>query len=282
MPRRLVATVAALLALSLPPATAPAGEEEKAQPLTFGIVPQQSTGELAKAWAPIIDFLGRKTGEPLRFATAKDIPTFERRLAAGEYDIAYMNPYHYAVFQRSPGYRVFAKEKGVRLKGIVVVRKTDSASDVGQLRGKTVAFPSPSAFAATVLPQAEFRRMGIAVEARYVSSHDSVYLAVARGLFAAGGGIPRTFENMNAEVRDQLRILWTTRDYPPHAIAAHPRLADDRVERLQAAMTRMAADPEGAGLLRAIGFKGLEAARDPEYDDVRRLEIRVPDHALAR
>ncbi|MDY7577650.1 phosphate/phosphite/phosphonate ABC transporter substrate-binding protein [Herbaspirillum sp. RTI4] len=241
--------------------------------VTVGIVPQQSPDVLAKAWEPILHFLSEKSGMPLRFATAKDISTFEQRLEKGEYDIAYMNPYHYTVFHRSPGYLVFAKEKDLKLKGIVVVRKDGNYSDIKQLQGKTLAFPGPTSFAATMLPQAEFRTRGISVESRYVSSHDSVYLGVVRGLFDAGGGVVKTFDNIRPELRDQLKILWSTKEYTPHAFAAHPRMPKETVRRLQEAMMTMEADPEGARLLQTIGFKGISAAQDKEYDAVRHLNI---------
>lgn len=245
--------------------------------LTFGVVPQQPAGELAKIWIPILNFLGEKSGFTLRFATAKDIPTFEQRLAAGEYDFAYMNPYHYTVFHQAPGYRVLAREKDKKLKGLVVVRKNSPYTDIAGLRDALVAFPGPAAFAATILPQAEFAKKDIRVVAKYVSSHDSVYLAVARGLYSAGGGIPRTFENLAPEVRGQLRILWSTPGYTPHAIAAHPRIPDETAARLQATLVEMADTRQGADLLQAAGFQGLTAARDAEYDDIRRLELKQLD-----
>lgn len=282
MARRIAATSMGLLAFGLIHTGAATGADEGVRrTLAFGIVPQQSAVELVKVWMPILSHLSEKTGHELRFATAKDIPTFEQRLAAGEYDVAYMNPYHYTIFHRSPGYRILAKEKDRSLKGIVVVRKDDGIPDIGRLRDKTVAFPGPAAFAATILVQAELEKSGVAVVPKYVSSHDSVYLAVARGLADAGGGIPRTFENLAPEVRDQLRILWSTAAYTPHAIAAHPRISGDVATRLQAAMTAMADDARGAELLRAVGFKGLTAARDADYDDIRRLDIRVLEPLIA-
>jgi len=68
--------------------------------LTFGIVPQQSASRLAKMWGPLMAELGAQTGVTFSFQTTKDIPTFEACLAAGAYDIAYMNPMHYAIFSR--------------------------------------------------------------------------------------------------------------------------------------------------------------------------------------
>ena len=240
---------------------------------TFGVVPQQSATHLAQDWGPLLRLLEAKSGVRLRFATAPDIPTFEQRLAAGQYDIAYMNPYHYTVFHKRPGYVAFAREKDRRLKGIVVVRKDAAYQDIAELRGQTLAFPAPASFAATVLVRAEFARQGVPIQAKYVLSHDSVYLGVAKGLYPAGGGVVRTLDNMDAAVREQLRILWTSQAYTPHPFAAHPRVPAAVVRSLAAAMLALAADPAGQQALSGIGFKAIEAGQDRDWDDVRTLDI---------
>jgi phosphonate transport system substrate-binding protein len=241
--------------------------------LTFGVVPQQSASTLAQLWTPILQYLSKQTGYSLPFKTAPDIPEFERRLAAGEYDLAYMNPYHYTVFHRSPGYQAFAKEKDRRIQGILVVRKDSPYQRPEDLAGQTLVFPAPAAFAASVLPRVSLTRQGIAFTAKYVASHDSVYLAVAKGLYPAGGGIKRTFDTIAPETRDQLRILWTTDAYTPHAIAAHPRVPAAVVRKVQEAMTAMHQDPQGRALLEASGFQGIAPAQDAEWDDIRALGI---------
>lgn len=48
--------------------------------LTFAVVPQQSASKLAQLWNPIVEQLSIKTGLKIKFATAPDIPTFEKRL----------------------------------------------------------------------------------------------------------------------------------------------------------------------------------------------------------
>lgn len=241
--------------------------------LSFGIVPQQSATELARVWIPVLALVAERSRLPLRFATAPDIPTFEKRLAAGTYDLAYMNPYHYTVFKQKPGYEAMAKEKGRALRGIVVVRKESSFKELAQLAGKELAFPAPASFAATVLVRAELERRRIAYTPRFVNSHESVYLNVVKGLLPAGGGIPRTLQTMDAEVRDQLRVLWTTPDYTPHAFAAHPRVAPADVAAVRDAMVSLEADPRGRAALEGIGFRGIEPARDAQWNDIRALGI---------
>ncbi|MCV6590712.1 MAG: phosphate/phosphite/phosphonate ABC transporter substrate-binding protein [Marinobacterium sp.] len=251
-----------------------------AETLTFGVVPQQSAKKLAKKWTPILRYLSAKTGDELRFSTAKNIPTFEKRLAAGQYDFAYMNPYHYTVFHQDPGYEAFARQKNKRIKGIVVVRKDSPLTELTELAGQALAFPSPAAFAASVLPRARLTNDGIPFKASYVSSHDSVYLNVARGYFPAGGGVMRTFNNTDPAVREQLKILWTTHTYTPHAFAAHPSVSPAAVERLRVAMIAMNDDPEGQVLLKSINFKGMQAARNSDWDDVRALGLNILDKLI--
>jgi len=243
--------------------------------LTFGVVPQQSATELARGWVPVLALLAERSGIALQFATAPDIPSFEKRLAAGVYDLAYMNPYHYTVFSRRPGYRAIAREKGRRLRGIVVVRKDARTEQLAGLAGQEIAFPAPAAFAATVLVRAELARQRIGVTPRFVGSHESVYLNVARGLVPAGGGIQRTLEGMAPEVRDALRVLHTTQAYTPHAVAAHPRVPAPQVQTVLQAMLGLADEPRGREALKTIGFSGLEAGRDADWDDVRALGIQT-------
>lgn len=256
-----------VMATEIPP------KSDSGTTIIFGVVPQQAASKLARKWGPLLARLSAKTGYNFKFSTAKDIPTFEKRLAVGEYDMAYMNPYHYTVFHRSPGYIAIAKEKNKQIKGIVVVRKDTAIKSLEELQGKTLAFPAPAAFAASVLPRATLKNRAIAITPKYVSSHDSVYRTVARGLYAAGGGVVRTFRNMSPEIREQLKILWTTKAYTPHAIAAHPRLNKNVMLNVQKAMRELESNPQDKRLLSNMNFKGIEDAHDAEWDDVRALGI---------
>ena len=264
-----------VLAIALGLLGAPALAQPQPKSLSFGVVPQQAASRLAEDWGPLLAEVSRRSGVSLVFRTAPNIPAFEERLATGDYDLAYMNPYHYVVFHKASGYTAFAKEQERRLKGILVVRKDSAVLKPADLAGKTVVFPAPAAFAASILPQAEFGRLKIPIETRFVASHDSVYRAVASGLHEAGGGIQRTFEAMPTDVREQLRVLSETPGYTPHALAAHPRVPAAIVERLRKAMASLADDEIGRALLAPLAFKGLVAAQDREWNDIRALDINL-------
>lgn len=250
-----------------------AHSEEK-KTLTFGIVPQQAAAKLAKQWGPILKKISEQSGITLRFATAPNIPEFEKRLKKGLYDIAYMNPYHYVVFQESNGYKAIAKAKDKRIKGIIVTTKDSPYRTLGDLNGLTISFPSPNAFAASILPRASLQKKNISFSKKYVSSHDSVYRAVAKDIFAAGGGVKRTFNAMAPTVRDKLRILWTSKGYTPHAIAVHPRVSFDESSAIQKALTSPTNSSERNNLFSPLKINGFINANDKDWDDVRKLNIK--------
>lgn len=264
----MVRTLAIVLTLILFPAFSFA---ETASPkISFGVVPQQSATKLAKTWVPFLAKVSEASGADLVFTTAKDIPTFEKCLNQGAYDLAYMNPYHYVEFHKAPKYQAFAHQRDAKLKGILVAANDSGVKRLEDLSGKGIAFPSPAAFGASVLPQAELRQRGIDFKPHYVKSHDSVYRAVATGIYPAGGGVTRTFAGIPDDLRGKLHIIYETKEYTPHAFAAHPRV-DTRI--VAAVAKAMAALPAASEELEAIGMLGIDPARDEEWDDIRALHL---------
>ena len=262
---RAIAIAAAIL-LTLPSAAVSAQQPA----LLFGVVPQQAASQLARLWMPLTSYLSRTTGREIRFATAKDIPTFESCLAKRAYDIAYMNPYHYVIF-REFGYDAIARERQNRLQGLLVTAKDSPIQSLSDLSGQTVAFPSPAAFAASVLPRAEMTARGIPFNPAYVKSHDSVYLGVAEGLFVAGGGIERTWNTLKPEVRDKLRIFYSTIAYMPHPITVQNTVDPALRAKIVAALEEVS-EREPA-LVEALGMIGFESGKHKDWDDVRALGL---------
>lgn len=253
-------------ALLMSPADAAANDKV----YTFGIVPQQSASRLAKMWVPALAKWGEAAGVTLKFTTAKDIPTFEACLASGAYDFAYMNPYHYTVFHDVSGYEAFAHQREKRLKGLIVVRKEAGHDSLADLDDSKIAFPSPAAFGASVIPRAELTSQNVAFEPTYVKSHDSVYRAVAAGMFEAGGGVLRTFNTIEPALREQLKVVYRTNGYTPHAFAAGKTVDAGVVSRVSLAMTGTGAD---SAVLSALGFSGVQAASNEDWNDVRALNL---------
>ena len=176
--------------------------------LQFCILPQQSPTELAKRWTPVLQYLSQAAEMELHLKTAKDITTYQQTVMDGQCDIAYLSPNSYVAASKAGGYLAFAKEKGGKSFALLVARKGGPITKLSQLKGHTLAFASKTAFMATILPVMHLQDEKINFSTQYIISIDSVYRAVARGLFAAGGAEARTFGALEPEIRDQLTVLW--------------------------------------------------------------------------
>jgi phosphonate transport system substrate-binding protein len=245
-----------------------------AESYTFAVVPQHAASKIFRQWQPIITLLAKETGKEFEIVTSKDIPSFEGELKKGNYDFAYMNPYHFTIFNQIQDYQAIAKQKGKLIRGVFVVRKDSRYKTLDDLKGAQIAFPSPAAFAATLLPRGNLETNNIVYEHQFVSSHDSVYLSVANSIFDAGGGIVRTFNTMPRQIKENLRILWKSDGYTPHAIAAHSRISTDIRNSIQKALVDMIQSPDALKALNKLGFnQGFEKASNQDWDDVRRLNL---------
>jgi phosphonate transport system substrate-binding protein len=252
-----------------------AAESNQAKPLVFGVVPQQSPSKLARKWLPLLKFISQKSGVELQFATAPDIPTFEKQLAEGHYDIAYMNPYHYVVLSKQVGFKALVHEQDKKIQGIIVAFKDSRIDKLEDLSSQTIAFPAPASFAATLIPKANLAQQHISFKSEYVDSHDEVYRNIVAGRFVAGGGIMRTFNALPDYFREQLKIIWTSQGYTPHAIATHPRVNDDIRQKLLAGFLAVAKSEKASELLIPLLMKGFTAAEDKDWNDVRSLNIQL-------
>ena len=92
--------------------------------IILGVVPQQSPLELSKKWLKITDYLNEKTGIHIVFKTEKSIDLFEEKLYTGQYDVAYMNPYHFIIANKRENYNAFARSKD-DIVGIILGKKNN-------------------------------------------------------------------------------------------------------------------------------------------------------------
>jgi phosphonate transport system substrate-binding protein len=240
---------------------------------SFGVVPQFEQRKLHAIWKPIIDELEKRTGLHFNLVTTLQIQDFEKEFIAGKLDFVYMNPYHILKAADVQGYIPLVRDK-VLLRGIVVTRKDSPIKNVSELNGKEVAFPSPNAIGACMLVRAELeRRYNVKVVPLYVKTHSSVYLHVAKDLTVAGGGVEKTLQEQDQSIRDSLRILYTTTSFPPHPVAALPRVPKEVREKVRRAFIDMYATKEGKELLSKVPIKEVISTSIDDYKVMRELRI---------
>lgn len=243
------------------------------EPLRFGIVPQGSPSSVLTSWQPLVTFLAEALDHPIVAVTQTDIPTFEACVHQGAYDIAFMNPYHYAVFSRSTGYRAIAQRGDEALVGHLIVLADGPVRSIADLAGQEIAFPSPAAFAASILVRAQLDAEGIDYTPLYTRSQESGYLAVARGLLVATGGENRTFEAFRRghPAYENLQVIQSTEAFAAHPIAVAPWISQSMADQIVTVLAEI--HLAAPAVLEPLAIGHFTAASDADYGDVRALAI---------
>jgi phosphonate transport system substrate-binding protein len=200
------------------------GDRDSTRIVTIAVVPQLPRSVTYTKWAPLLEHVGQRTDLCFDLVIPETIPAFEKFLLNGQPDLAFANPYHAVMAKKRQGYVPLLIDGSMKLSGIVMVKADSPIHDIRQLQGKDVAFPSPNAFAASLLIRAELAHKGIQIHPQYAKTHANGYRAVALGEVAAAGGVNITWQREDAALRANLRILFETASYAPHPLIAHPRV----------------------------------------------------------
>ncbi len=255
-----------ILLLSLLTLSANAQDNMSRPAYTIGVVPQFAQRQLFDIWQPIIQALEHDLDFDLQLVGSSTIPVFEKKYLAGEYDFAYMNPYHLLKAYQSQGYVPLVRDGQRQLKGVLVVNRNSPYRQVSDLDKQIIAFPSPNALGAALLMRADLSGMfDLEFFPRYVHTHSSVYLNVALGQAAAGGGVLSTLKQQPPEVRERLRVIYETRGMPPHPLSAHSRVPAKDREALRRAWLKLAQTDTGRNLMVRIPMYQPVAASLDEY-----------------
>ena len=248
-------------------------ETALAKRYSFAVIPQQPAQVLARKWIPLLKHVSEVSGVEITYKTAPSIPVFLERVNAQQYDFAYMNPYFLVVLNAKKKYSAFGRARDKKLHGILVVHKDSKVKSIQDLSGEVLGFPSPLAFAASLVVRAHLRNQGVEFVPRYVASHDSVYVAINRGAFPGGGGIIRTLDQTNESVKKNLKVLWKSPGYTPHAFAYKNDTPENVVKSLSNAFFNLEKTPQGKSLLEGLSIKGIIPASNKEWDAVKVLGI---------
>ena len=186
--------------------------------LRFAIHPLHNPAKLYAVYQPLVDDLNRELGGRVRIQleASLDYGAFERKYRAREPALLLPNPWQ-TLDAAAAGYRVVGVTgEDADFRGLILVRRDGGITEPGQLRGRIVSYPAPTALAACVMPQYFLHRHGVAlgeVTNRYVGSQESSIMNVVLGVAAAGATWPppwREFQREHPREAALLAIAWET------------------------------------------------------------------------
>jgi len=241
--------------------------------LKVGVVPQFEQRHLFRSWQPILFELEKITALKFELVGSPKIPVFEKEFNKGAYDIAYMNPYHVLKAYKAQGYLPLVRDNK-KLNGILVVNNGSSIRTVSQLMNKVIAFPAPNALGASLLMRSILtEKFGLMFTSKYVQTHSSVYLHVAKGVVDAGGGVDRTFYRQADVLKRNLRIIYETPEIVSHPIVIHPCISASKRHLIKNGLIALFKTTKGKRLFSNIPIDDLVTTTIDDYMSLEKYNL---------
>jgi phosphonate transport system substrate-binding protein len=244
--------------------------------LLLGIPPYQNPQQLHEDYGPIIAYLNRNlSGVVIRLEASRSYSEFEKRMRERIFHFALPNP-NQTLDSLKYGYRIFGKMgDDEKFRGVILVRTESGIRQVGDLKGKTLSFPAPTALAGTMMPlyflhthgvdaNHDFRRL-------YTGSQESSIMNVYLGKSAAGATRLQQWEAFRRKYPDyarQLAVRWETQPLVNNGLVIRTDVSREIARKVASMLIALNTHDEGRRMLSAIHLSRFEPADRTAYTPV--------------
>jgi phosphonate transport system substrate-binding protein len=248
-----------------------------AESYTFGVINVRSALLTAQYWNPILEYVSSKAGVSMELRIGKTAQETSDAEARGEYDFVYTN-HIFAPNEVGAGYQVFARTAGEPIQGQIVVAEGSHIRSLRELDGKTVGFPSKTAFVGYAVPMAALLKAGVKLTPVFAGNQEGIMGQLRSGAIEVACVNSKTMRAYAARENFKYRVLWTSEDYLDLPVAVQPRVPERVVKAVRDALVNMVRDPEGLAVLKASAAVvkqeppyGFLPALDGEYRNQREV-----------
>ncbi|MFO1280931.1 MAG: phosphate/phosphite/phosphonate ABC transporter substrate-binding protein [Burkholderiales bacterium] len=275
--RRHLASIAALAAGAIAPATSRAAEPG---PLRIGLTPVFLDNQitLLNAWR---GYLQDALDGPVQFVQRGTYREIVDALRGGGLDFGWICGYPYVRHASELGLVAVPLYAGAPLyRSYLIVPESDTrARSILDLRGGVFAYSDPDSNSGYLYPTYALVRLQERPDAFFrrtffTWAHRSVVDAVAAGLADGGavdGYVWETLARTDSTGARRTRVIARSQPFGFPPFVGHARLPKAKIERLRAALIGMGRDERGRRLLAQLNLDGFTAGETALFDGIRQM-----------
>ncbi|HSA80237.1 MAG TPA: phosphate/phosphite/phosphonate ABC transporter substrate-binding protein [Geminicoccaceae bacterium] len=274
-PYALIALMLTALALTLGPLRW-AGAGEPRDSCRFGVFPYMPVLTIDQIFGPMAASFAQDLGRPVYLKTKSTFEKFAEELMNQTYDIILVHPFFYIDVAARAGYRPLARVDD-ELTGVAMIKAEQPWKGWRDLEGRVLALP-PELSAVSELVKAALSDAGLRPEVdvmlRYYGTKMACLQAVVTGS-ADACALPRFVLSQIGSIADlKLKEMVETEPISHLVIAVHSRVPEADQAKLLADILSWPRTARGREILAAGAWPGFVAARDDDYDEIRRDRAR--------
>ena len=251
---------------------------EENNTLILGVHPYLPPADLEKRFTPLIQYLSRQLGVPMKLSISKDYETHIENIGNKVFDIAYIGPSSYVELINKYGPHTLLARLEIAGKpyfnGYIVVRQDSNIQTLEELKGKRFAFGSPHSTMSYLVPRHMLIEAGVSLESlreyKFQGNHRNVALGVLLGEFDAGAIKEETYFKFK---KKGLRSIAISPPISEHVFVCRGKPFFQKHNKLQDLMYKLSKTDEGRSILMSIkkGVSGLVPVIDKDYDNLRNI-----------
>ena len=251
-----------------------------AQVLRVTAIPDEAPTELARKFKPLGDYLAKETGMTVQWTPVTDYAAVVESLATNKVDLAWLGGFTYvqAKLRTNGGATpIVQRAEDAVFTSKFIVPLDSPIKSFADLKGKTMAFGSPSSTSGHLMPRYFLLKEGIDVgrdfkNVAFSGAHDATVAFVAGGKVDAGV--------LNASVMDKLleaknpnalkvRVIATTPTYFDYNWTVRPGLDPDLTRKIAQAFLKLdPANPADKALLDLQRASRFVPTQSSNYDGI--------------
>jgi phosphonate transport system substrate-binding protein len=266
------------------------GFEEELNTITYAYVPQYSHRVSFERHNPLIVYLKKETGLPIRQVFPDTFDDYIKMVGQGKIDISFANPFIYVKVAQRYGTRAFARiielDGNENFRGQIICRSDNKQlQKLEDCRGKRWVAVDSSSAGGYLYALGHFWDHGIRkedfAEIAFMpgpgGQQEKVVLAVLSGRYDIGSVREGTLDLVADKVDlSQIRVLAHTPWYPGWMYAASEHLEPEVVQSIREALLKLdCSDPQQKAICGAAHIAGIIPATDSDYDSIRELATKV-------
>lgn len=248
-----------LLSFAFTASTAFAQQEPEAILAINEGVTYQDAGTPSERYKPLLDMLSKELKRPVRIKTITRYSEFDKGLASGSYELAFIHPAHVGLQAVARGnYHGVASAKGFTgYRARVMVSKESPARSVEDLRGKKIGVPSIESITTAMFTAHLQENKFVSPETSYQATRyqDAVPFMIEHGFVEAGvtgsGKVAKDWTDKGG------RILAETPGVPIKQFLISDKIDAATRLRIQTLLLTLSDTPSGKYALEKIGIPGF-------------------------
>lgn len=250
--------------------------------LRISAIPDESPTELQRKFKPLGDYLSKETGMKVEFTPVTDYAAVVEALVTKKIDMAWLGGFTFIqtkIRTNGTAIPIIQRVEDERFTSVFVVPADSSLKNLGELKGKTIAFGSPSSTSGHLMPRYFFMQAGINPDKDFKNiafsgAHDATVAFVASGKADAGALNASVWAKLNEAKNPnalKLKALSTTPPYFDYNWTVRGDLDPALVKKITEAFLKLDASiPNHKDLMDLQRASKYVTTKSSNYDDIEK------------